>query len=286
MAEANRDAEAMYGGLYDGCLRTGKFPDRWKIARVVLMKKEDKPEGEASSYRPLCLLNEHGKVMERLIKNKIEECMTDGGEVLSTNQYEFRTGRSTIDAIIKVRETIENKLNKDLEVVAVSLDIKNAFNSIEWGEIKRAVKRKKLPVYIQKIIGDYLAHRRIVWIGGDGKRQYRKVERGVPQGSVLGPLLWNIVYDSVLRMTTPADCEIIYYADDTLIIAGGKCLEIAMNTTEILANTITRKIEWMGLQVAAEESVAVRFRRRGDIRRKGDYGIVIENTRIPIKHNM
>lgn len=70
-----------------------------------------------------------------------------------------------------------------------------------------------------------------------------KVERGVPQGSVLGPLLWNIVYDNILGMPTPADCEIICYADDTLVIAGGKSLESAMDRAEILANTIARKIK-------------------------------------------
>lgn len=83
------------------------------------------------------------------------------------------------------------------------------------------MERKKLPEYLQKIVGDYLKNRKITWIGRDGKRHYKKVERGVPQGSVLGHLLWNIAYDSVLGMPTPADCEIICYADDTLAIAGG-----------------------------------------------------------------
>lgn len=48
VTEAYRGAEALYRGLYDGCLRTGRFPERWKIARLVLIKKEGKPDGEAS----------------------------------------------------------------------------------------------------------------------------------------------------------------------------------------------------------------------------------------------
>lgn len=71
--------------------------------------------------------------------------MKESGENLSDYQYGFIKGRSTIDAVLKVREIVDNKLNKELEVIAVSLDIRNAFNTIKWGEIKNAIKRKKLP---------------------------------------------------------------------------------------------------------------------------------------------
>lgn len=93
MAEAQRSAETVYRGLYDGCLRTGKFPRRWKVAKIVLLKKEGKPDGEASSYRPLCLLNEEGMMLEGIIKNRIEEHMREGGDELSNNQFGFRRGR-------------------------------------------------------------------------------------------------------------------------------------------------------------------------------------------------
>lgn len=80
---------------------------------------------------------------------------------------------------------------------------------------------KKIPEYLRRIIGSYLSDRRIAWEGQDGKKHIRRVERGVPQRSVLGPLLWSIAYDSVLRMPTPAGCETICFADDTLIVVGG-----------------------------------------------------------------
>lgn len=117
--------------------------------------------------------------MERLIKNRMED-MKESGESIPNNQYGFIKGRSTIDAILKVREIIESKLNKGLEVVAIFLDIRNAFNTIEWGEIKSAIKRKKLPRYLQKIIGNYLSDRKITWIGRDGRKYFKKVKRAVP----------------------------------------------------------------------------------------------------------
>lgn len=148
------------------------------------------------------------------------------------------------------------------------------------GGNKKDYEEKEITTYLQRIIGDYLSNRKITWIGKDGRKHYRRVERGVPQGSVLGPLLWNIAYDGVLRMSTPADCEIICYADDTLVIAGGKGMEEAVDRAEIVVNMIPRKIRWMRLQIAAEKSEAVRFRRKGEKRNKENKGIVIESTRI------
>lgn len=174
--------------------------------------------------------------MERVIKGRMEEHIIEGRENLSKNQFGFRKGISTIDAIMKVREMVNAKLKKGLVVLAMCIDIKNAFNSIEWGEIRRALERKKFPKYLQNIIGSYLNDRKIVWEGKDGRKRYRKVERGVPQGSVLGPLLWNITYDSVLRMPTPADCEIVCYADNTLVIVGGDDLEEEVEKADIVGN--------------------------------------------------
>lgn len=132
VVEAQRCAEATYRGLYDGCLRSGIFPRRWKEARIVLLKKEGKPDRVASSYRPLCLLNETGKTMERIIKGRMEEHMRrEEGSKLSKNQYGFRKGKSTVEAVMKFKEIVQDKQGRGLEVLAINLDIKNAFNSIE-----------------------------------------------------------------------------------------------------------------------------------------------------------
>lgn len=102
----------------------------------------------------------------------------------------------------------------------------------------------------------------------------------------MGPLLWNITYDSVLKMPTPDNCEVICYADDTLIIVGGRSMREVAERAEIVGNAIAKKIKWMGLQVAAEKTEAIRFRRAGERRKKQSETIMIENTRIEIGSNI
>lgn len=95
-------------------------------------------------------------------------------------------------------------------------------------------------------------------------------------------MLWNIAYDSVLRMPTPAGCEIICFTDDTLIIIGGHNVKEAIEKADAIGNMIARKIKWMGLQIAANKTEAIRFRRVGEKRKKETRTIMIESTRISI----
>ncbi|CAB0033036.1 unnamed protein product [Trichogramma brassicae] len=98
--------------VYTMCLETGVFPFSWKRHRLVLLPKPGKPPDEPSSYRPLCMLDTAGKILERIICDRLEAFTKRPGG-LSKRQYGFRKGRSTIDAIEDVistaREAIAGK---------------------------------------------------------------------------------------------------------------------------------------------------------------------------------
>ncbi|CAB0032914.1 unnamed protein product [Trichogramma brassicae] len=98
--------------VYTMCLETGVFPSGWKRQRLVLLPKPGKPPDEPSSYRPLCMLDTAGKILERIICDRLE-AFTERPGGLSERQYGFRKGRSTIDAIEDVistaREAIAGK---------------------------------------------------------------------------------------------------------------------------------------------------------------------------------
>ncbi|CAB0028326.1 unnamed protein product [Trichogramma brassicae] len=84
--------------VYTTCLETGVFPPVWKRQRLVLIPKPGKPPDEPSSYRPLCMLDTAGKILERIVCDRLK-AFTERPGGLSERQYGFRKGRSTIDAI-------------------------------------------------------------------------------------------------------------------------------------------------------------------------------------------
>jgi hypothetical protein len=181
-------------------------------------------------------------------KNDREE-ITRGG--MAETQFGFRKGRSTIDALKKVVERANRAKNysyrhKNLCVMIV-FGVKNA-----WPKIVAALEELKISPYLINIVQSYLDNRRLE-IGSEKK----KLKMGVPQGSVLGPLLWNVFYDGVLKVEVPPGIDMVAYADDLALIATSK----ERNTLEqIIKQSVNRIEEWMlanGLELAPGKKEAV-----------------------------
>ena len=246
--------------LFDDCLREGSFPRIWKEARLVLLRKEGKPADTPSAYRPICLLDETGKLFERILAARLVGHLSRTGPDVSPHQYGFREGRSTIDAIARVRALSDEVVSQGGMALAVSLDISNAFNSLPWDRIERALEHHRVPAYLRRVLGAYLSDRWVTYTDAGGGTRRRRVDKGVPQGSVLGPLLWNLGYDAVLRAPLPMGVSVTCYADDTLILARGEDAECTRRAAEEGAERVVASIEEMGLRVALDKTEALWIR--------------------------
>lgn len=246
--------------VYNGLLMSGRFPKQWKAARLVLIGKPQKNNQQESTYRPLCLLDAAGKLYEQLLAGRINVEIEDGGG-LSPQQYGFRRGRSTVQAIDKILRIARaaHEQSPRERCIVVLLDVKNAFNTANWTEIIRELETKGVSCYLINIVKDYFTER-VLHIN---KKDKREVNIGVPQGSVLGPLLWNVLYDGVMRIRLPAGVHVIGFADDLAVAATDSNIPILEGK---LGRTMEKISEWLnskGLRMAPEktEAIDLRFRK-------------------------
>lgn len=273
--------------VFNVCLEEGVFPLSWKVARLVLLRKGDKPLDNPSSYRPICLLSTVGKLFERLVKKRLENELEDIGN-LNDRQYGFRKGRSTVDAMKRVMDTVDaagsGPLYRRKLCAVVALDVANAFNSAKWPKIVEALRAKGFSPYLVGMVQSYLSDRRVVYEGSS-----RVSTCGVPQGSVLGPLLWNLMYDELLQVDTGGNvdgrstAELVAFADDVAVVATGHTSHMLESVTN---NALEKISDWMtnaGLELSIGKTEAV------ILTKKRGYTLpelAIKGTRIEVKDKL
>ena len=242
-------------GVFNTCFESGSFPTKWKIQKLVLLRKGDKPLNLPSSYRPLCMLDSLGKLLESILLQRLDECVQNLGG-LSPMQFGFRKGKSTIDAINEVVNMAEQAKTTKGFCAIITLDVRNAFNTVKWKKILEALRMKGVNNYLYNIVADYLKNRILLYETEHGIKEYR-ITAGVPQGSVLGPFLWNLMYDGLLNMNLQKGAKLIGYADDIALVVSQQESELV----EIVTNdSLSRCSRWLtnnGLQLAVAKTEAI-----------------------------
>lgn len=238
--------------VLDKLLKEETFPSEWKNAKLVLIPKPRKNKSSPTAYRPICLLNTLGKLYEHIILAKLkDEIERTGG--LSEHQHGFRKGRSTYGAIEEVLQLAKVAIRDKKWCTLILLDVRNAFNSASWRGILDVLRKRKISAPIIKLIADYFSNRNIQV----DRKQRVEVSAGVPQGSVLGPTLWNLLYDEIFKEKLPEETKLVAFADDLAVVVTAK----TGDDLEIRANDVLQTIDiWMAknsLSLAPEKTEAV-----------------------------
>lgn len=250
--------------VYNELAKNSIFPAKWKVAKLVLLRKGNKPLENPSSFRPICLLDVEGKLYEHLLLERLnKEIERTGG--LSENQYGFRKGRQTIDAIGKVLNIARQAAVKRDLCVAITLDVKNAFNSASWQQILDKMRRNGINESLIRIISSYLSDRKLLLETEEGAK-LMNINSGVPQGSVIGPTLWNFIYDDILLTEMPTGVTLVGFADDVVMTATSKSELLLTNLANRGLLRVANSMDNLSLKLAPEKTEAVLLTRRRKLR--------------------
>jgi len=226
--------------LLNMLIKASIFPDDLKIAIVVPVYKSG-PKSDLSNYRPIFLVPAIAKLYEKILFDQILKYMLLNN-LISESQYGFLPGRSTEDALLKVNKEILHLLNNKEKVVSIFIDISKAFDTIEHKLLLKKLEYLGFSSNAVTLIKSYLDNRKQCVRLNQTLSPCRLNKFGVPQGSVLGPLLFIIYLNDIYTLSLHG--QVITYADDTCILLH----HTELNTLFKNANEDLLKInKWMSL---------------------------------------
>ena len=174
--------------LFTSSIQLGYIPTAWKIATLRMLLKPDKLPSFTTSYRPISLISSIMKLFERVIEQRLRSHLEHIG-LINKRQSGFRKAKSTDDHLFRLSESIMESFNRGEHVVAAFLDVEKAFDNVWHNGLRFKIFQLDLPTKMTRWLSDFLVGRLIQFNVNNFLSNQINPKAGVPQGSVLSPLL-------------------------------------------------------------------------------------------------
>ena len=236
--------------------KTGVFPDVWKVARVNPIPKTGN-ERLVTNWRPISLLSLPSKIAEKLMHMHLSEVL-EKLEFLADEQFGYRSGRGTGDAIFRFVDDLYDGIDRGHLTPACFLDLKKAFDSVSHEYLLEIVHGLGLHQSVTKWLTSYLTGRQQFVRIGSFTSGTKPVNYEVPQGSVLGPLLFILYVNDVTSVIKSS--KFLMYADDLVFYTSSNKASLAHERLQsdidnvfswctnkrLTVNTDKTKLVWFG----------------------------------------
>lgn len=205
--------------IFNNCIEQAIWPDALKKAEIIPIHK-GKEKCKHENYRPISLISNIAKIFEKIIHKRLYNFIKKNN-IISTSQFGFMKNIGTKDALCQLTKILNENMDKSIPSIVTFLDLAKAFDSVDHKILLQKLFRHGIRGKAYSLLVNYLQDRfqrvRINKIASN----YKRIEIGVPQGTILGPLLF-ILYVNDLLLQMPKN-SIMSYADDTAVIT--KCDE-------------------------------------------------------------
>ncbi len=233
LSEAKEELAVPLAIIYNQSLDAGELPADWKIAHISPIFKKGSRH-LPSNYRPVSLTSVVCKMLESIIRDKVISHM-DRNNLFCKDQHGFLSGRSTVTQLLESLEEWTALLEDSEGVDVLYCDFQKAFDSVPHQRLLAKVSSYGIEGTLLKWIESFLVHRQQCVVLNDTKSSWVEVTSGIPQGSVLGPLLFVIFINDIAEVVS---CGIKIYADDTKIYSPidseADCLNLQQNIDNLL----------------------------------------------------
>lgn len=223
--------------IFNAALELKSIPNQWKKAEIIVLLKPGKPPAEPSSYRPISLLPTIAKLFEKLYIKRLLK-VVNGKKLLINEQFGFRSKHGTLEQLHRVSSTIEKALEEGSFCNAVFLDVAQAFDRV-WHQRLIFKLSKMLPGNHVELIKSYVSDRFFRVRFEDSISDFLPINAGVPQGSVLSPLLYSLFTSDIPKARR--GCKLGVFADDTVYLATAPKYD---QTVALLQESLEEVQEW------------------------------------------